>query len=104
MSSLLAYANNVNRRRKRSGLRLSGTPVLTGTNGVAYAGFTVTAAGGKEAYAFSASGFPTGVSIHATTGVVSGTPTQSGTFRVQIAVYDANLRSARLPFFNLVVA
>lgn len=104
MSSLLAYVNNVDRRRKRSGLRLSGTPVLTGTNGVAYAGFTVTATGGKAVYTFSASGLPTGLAIHASTGVVSGTPTQSGAFRVQIAAYDANLRSARLPFFNLVVA
>ena len=43
MSIWPAYAANVDRRRKRSGLRLSGTPVLTGTNGVAYAGFTVSA-------------------------------------------------------------
>lgn len=104
MSTLPAYANNVDRRKKRSGLRLSGTPVLTGTNGVAYAGFTATAEGGFEPYAFAATGLPTGLSVHATTGVVSGTPTEAGTFRVQITVSDDYLKVARLPFFDLVVA
>jgi subtilase family serine protease len=52
---------------------------------------TLTATGGSGTYAWSvASGaLPPGVSLAATTGVLSGTPTQSGTFAVTVSTRDA---------------
>jgi hypothetical protein len=62
-------------------LAISGSPVLTATEGEAYAGFTVTADGGTSPYVFSLVGtWPDGLSIDPDTGEVSGTPTESGSF------------------------
>lgn len=84
-------------------LTLRGAPVATATINVAYAGFTVTASRGPGPYVFSATGFPNGVDVDADTGVVSGTPTESGTFRTVVTVTDANSHTDSLSF-NLVVA
>lgn len=40
------------------------------------------------AYVWSATGLPTGLSIDASTGILSGTPAQSGSFAVAITVTD----------------
>jgi hypothetical protein len=47
---------------------------------------TMTAKGGNQPYTWSSSGLPSGLSINASTGVVSGTPTTYGTFRATIKV------------------
>jgi Zn-dependent metalloprotease len=62
----------------------------TGTVGTAITPFTVTASGGTSPYHFSATGLPAGISINATSGQVSGTPTAGGTFNVTVNVTDSS--------------
>lgn len=86
--------------------KISGTPVLTGQDGVAYAGFTVSAVGGTAPYVFALVGtWPTGISINSGTGAVSGTPTQDGSFaNLSVKVTDDDSEEDQLPTFTLVVA
>jgi hypothetical protein len=59
------------------------------TANVPYPATTVTTTGGSGSPTFSAIGMPSGLSINATTGVISGTPTASGTFNVTVADKDS---------------
>jgi hypothetical protein len=49
---------------------------------------TVQAGGGTGSYTWTASGLPNGLSINATTGAISGTPSVSGTFTVTVTASD----------------
>ncbi len=60
-----------------------------GTVGVAYTAAAPTASGGTTPYGWAATGLPTGLSISASTGTVSGTPATAGSFTVTISVTDA---------------
>ena len=100
-----AFADAVDRRRRRNRFTLSGTPVLTATNGQAYAGFAVTPGGRYVApLVYSGAGLPNGITVNPSTGAVSGTPLQTGSFKVDVSVRDAYYRLARIPTFTLVVS
>jgi len=67
--------------------------------GVAYAGYTIT--GDNSPTSYSVAGLPTGMSFAAGTGVISGTPTQTGIFNVTIRATNASGTGSS--FFSLTV-
>ncbi|NPV89256.1 MAG: hypothetical protein HPY50_00590 [Firmicutes bacterium] len=68
------------------------TSLPDGTVGVTY-NQTMQASEGILPYTWSASGLPAGLTINPGSGVITGTPTQSGTAQVQITVHDSRTSS-----------
>lgn len=70
-------------------VQIQTTSLNNGTTGSAYS-YTMTGLYGIAPYAWSASGFPSGISIDSATGTISGTPTQCGTYSPTITLTDAS--------------
>lgn len=75
------------------------TTLPDGTVGVAYSA-TVTGTGGRPPYNFSvvSGSLPPGLSLNATTGAITGTPTTPGTYVFTLQVRDAAQQTATLAF------
>ena len=87
-----------------SALNVAVAPTVTtpgnqaGSTGNAIAGLQIGASDPNgDALTYSASGLPPGLSIHPTSGLITGTPSAAGTFGAQVAVSDG-LNSARTSF------
>ena len=89
-----------------SALALYGDPILTGTVGVSFS-FQLGASGGVQPYTFAvASGtLPSGISLNASTGLVSGTPTAAATSsNIVLGVTDAAGETVSLAPFSVTIA
>lgn len=69
-------------------LAISPTTVPAAQQGVAYGPLTLTASGGTGTLAWTAAGLPGGMTL-STDGVLSGNPTELGSFEVTVTVSDA---------------
>jgi Bacterial Ig-like domain (group 2) len=84
-----------------SALKITTTSLPGGTAGVAYAATQLNATGGLPPYSWTAtSGLPNGLTL-SPSGVLSGTPTASGSFTIAVQVNDSastpNAANANLP-------
>lgn len=73
-------------------LALPATPLAGGTLGVTYSAAITPASGGSApyAYAVTAGALPGGLTLNASTGTVSGTPSALGTFNFSITATDSS--------------
>ena len=96
-SVTVTITDSVGARATRSySLTINGPTSITGpaslpasTVNRSYPGVAVTATGGTNPYAWSATGLQAGLNINAGSGVISGTPTASGTSSVTVTMTDA---------------
>ncbi|WP_238006032.1 putative Ig domain-containing protein [Dactylosporangium sp. AC04546] len=73
-------------------------PDRTSAKGTALSGQKATASGGTPAYRWAAANLPTGISIAASSGALSGTPSAAGTWIVTITVTDAKNATSSFTF------
>jgi hypothetical protein len=91
---------------RRKPLAITGTPVTTMHEGEVEPGFTCTAVNAISGATFAVDSgtLPTGITFNSSTGLFSGTPSQSGTFAdIVLKVTDGKSRVATLPAFTLTV-
>ena len=85
-----------------SSLSITTATLPDGTVGAAYSQ-ALAAAGGTAPYTWLAPGLPAGLSINTSTGVISGTPTTTGTYGFNASVTDAN-SAVFTKAFSIIVA
>jgi hypothetical protein len=79
-------------------LAVSPPTAQVGQRGVAITALPLTATGGVTPYAWSAIGLPAGLSLNATTGQITGTPTTVGTSTVTVTATDKSKAVATATF------
>ncbi len=87
-------------------LSITTSTLPAGTVNSAYAGVTLSATGGTSPYSWNVStgALPAGLSLNATTGALSGTPTASGSFPLTIQATDSAATPARTTAnFTLII-
>jgi large repetitive protein len=80
-----------------STLTILTTALPSGAIGIGYSA-TLLGSGGSQPFTWVATGLPPGLSLNASTGLVSGTPTQTGGFSVNVTLTDASGQTARAAF------
>lgn len=80
-----------------SGLAVTTGSLPAGTVGVPY-GSVLAASGGKAPYTWTAAGLPPGLAIDGPTGLISGSPTNTGTYTVVVSVKDADGKTGMRSF------
>ena len=79
------------------------SPLPRAVEGVAY-NYQLIAGGGSGSYTFSATGLPPGITINTNTGLLSGTPTQTGAFtNVVLGLRDTVTGRNRTNTYTLIV-
>jgi hypothetical protein len=73
-----------------------------GTVGISY-NTVLTVTGGASPYSFSGSGLPAGLKLSKTAGSITGTPSSSGTFPVNVTVTDSDSNQVQSNF-SIIVA
>ena len=78
---------------------------LSGTYGTSYS-LTISSSGGAGSNSFTlASGsLPSGVTLNASTGTISGTPSATGNFAIAISVSDSNSATATTSSFTISIS
>ena len=84
-------------------LTIATVSLPNGTVGVAYAA-SLSAAGGSTPYSWSASGLPAGLSINASTGQITGTPTAAGTSTATVTVTDGGAPNPQTATKNFTIS
>jgi hypothetical protein len=79
------------------GLVLSCPAATGGVVGVPYTGPAIAATGGTPPYAYTIN-LPSGLTLNPNTGVITGTPTATGTFSVKVSDHAGNSSSATCSF------
>jgi len=81
-----------------TGPTVSCSTVTSGLVGVSFNSGSITVSGGTAPYTFSVVGtLPAGLSLNTSTGAVTGTPTASGTFSIQVKDADGVTGNATCP-------
>ena len=65
------------------------SPIPCRSTRTVFLGFTFTAAGGTSPYTWAASGLPPGVDLDPSTGQLTGTPTEAGSYSFTISLTDS---------------